>query len=528
MLKKFYIFLISIFIIFTLGISIRGISGNQTEKNLNDYVFTEGGPLELSPERGRYALTYSILENHTPVFTLPIARFATPDLGLINGKYVSLFAPGVSYIVMPGYLLGRMFNLAQIGTYSVIALFALINAFLIYKIASKLGANAAASGLGALTFLFATPAYAYAVNLYQHHISSFLILLSIYALLKWKNFWSLCLIWFLCASSIVIDNPNLFFMLPIAVFALGRFISVHKNERKINIGINLIYVLTFLGAVLPLLFFLWFNKISYGNPFQLGGTVQGVKGIDEQGKPLEKKDIYKQLGIDKPLEEKDKVPLEDPKKDKKEAVGFFKTRNLINGFYTHFISEDRGIIFFTPVVLFGILGLFVLNKTRPEIAALLISIIGANVLLYSMWGDPYGGWAFGSRYLIPSYALLAVLIGVALSRFKRNYFILLAFLIVLIYSILVNTLGALTSSANPPKNEVLNLEKLSGKVQKYTYERNIDFLINSGSKSFVYREYLRNVLTAANFYWLVSGSIIFMSFILYSILLLDRGKVKNV
>ena len=42
---------------------------------------------------------------------------------------------------------------------------------------------------------------------------------------------------------------------------------------------------------------------------------------------------------------------------------FFKTRNLLNGFYIHLLSPDRGIIYYAPVILLGLLGfLFLLAK----------------------------------------------------------------------------------------------------------------------------------------------------------------------
>src|SRR5438874_2733925 len=130
-MKKLYTIIFTLFIAIILALSIRGIAGNPTQSTMNNVTWTDNGPFELSPDRGRYALTMSLLENKSFYFSTPIARFATPDVGYTNGQYVSLFAPGVSYMTMPGYILGKYINLAQVGTFAVIAFFGLLNTLLI-------------------------------------------------------------------------------------------------------------------------------------------------------------------------------------------------------------------------------------------------------------------------------------------------------------------------------------------------------------------------------------------------------------
>lgn len=499
-MKKFTFYLL--FIILTLlviSLSLRGLPGNINSQSLNLTKYKEDGPFELSPERGKFALTYSLVEDKSLFFSLPVAQFATPDLGTINGKYVSLFVPGVSFIVAPGYIIGKHFGLSQVGTYSIISIFAVLNTILIIAIANRFKVNKIASAIAALTFLFATPAFAYAVSLYQHHISTFLILLSIYILIRWKNLWSLTAIWLLCFSSILVDYPNLFLMLPIGFYALGRLLTFKKIDTHINISFKLLGILTFVSIIIPLSFFLWFNKLSYGNPFQLSGTIKAVKVIDENGKPLTPDEYEKLNGINK--------VIKDPS-EKKTAVGFFKTRNMLNGLYVHLISPDRGIAVYTPVLLLSIIGAISLYKREPKITALLASIIAVNIILYSMWSDPWGGWAFGSRYLIPSYAIMSIFAGITLTQWRKNTLFLLLFLIVFSYSTAINTLGAITSNRNPPKGEALSLSQISGVNEKYTFERNLDYLKNKGSKSFIFQTFANKYLTAWRYYLIISTSIV--------------------
>jgi len=121
-----------------------------------------------------------------------------------------------------------------------------------------------------------------------------------------------------------------------------------------------------------------------------------------------------------------------------------------------------------------------------------------------MWGDPWGGWAFGSRYLIPAYAILAIFLSSVLTRWNRKLLFILLIYPVLIYSVGVNMVGALTSNRNPPKIEILALEKLSGVEEKYTVARNWDYL-QKDSKSFVYRAFLNGRVSPIFYFYTLAG-----------------------
>lgn len=491
------IFLI-VFSVLFLTLSVRGNVGNPTPTQMNDLSWKDNGPFELSPERGRYALTYSLIEDSSFSFSLPLARFATPDLGYKDGKYVSLFAPGVSYAIIPGFLVGKFFGSEQVGSYAVIALFALLNVLLVRAIAIRLGAHPLAATLGALTFLFASPAFAYSVSLFQHQISVFLILASFYLLLRWNNILSLFAIFFLSALSVPIDNPNLILTLPIVIAAALKFFTVYAEKESYKISFSLLRSLSVLGVILPLVFFMWFNNASYGNPLQLAGTVSGVREIDAGGKPV----APKNAGVNNAAE------LNDPTRQQKSATGFFKTRNILNGLTVHVFGRDRGIIWFTPVMLLAIPGAYVLYKKRKDMTVVLIGIVGADILLYSLWGDPWGGWAFGSRYLIPSYAIAGLFISIGLTYIRRYAFLPILFTILFIYSVSVNTLGALTTNRNPPKVEILGLEALSGREEKYSYDRNIQYLNQNGVKSFAYNTFFAYSFSPTQYYYFIVSGIL--------------------
>ncbi len=470
-----------------LVLIIRGISGNPSEEDLNKMEWKEEGPFELSNERGRFALLYSWIENHSLYFSKNLALFASPDLAYKDGKYVSLFNPGVSFMAIPGYMLGKILGISQIFTFLIISLFASLNVVLVKNISRKIGASDRISTIASLIFLFATPALVYATSFYQHHISTFLLLLSIYLLLEKVGIFTLFLVFFLYGVSITVDYPNVFLMFPIVVYSMSRFFIIVKTSANFQIVFDLKKLISLTGVLVPLLFLFWFNKVSYGSALSISGAVQRVTKIDPQGNPIRDENIANIASdtIDR-------------------GLSFFKTRNIPRGIYTLILSEDRGVIFFAPVLIFSLIGILEFGEKRRKIFLLLASIICINVLLYSMWGDPWGGWSFGSRYLIPSYAIVSIFISRLFMKLKGDKLFLGVFFLASVVSIFINLLGAITSKANPPKVEAESLTALSGIEQKYTIERNLDFLFEKGTKSFVYEKYLKDFLTPWEYYFLVS------------------------
>ena len=455
--------------------------------------------MELSPERGRYALLYSVAEDNSLNYSVDLARFAAPDVAYtISGKYASLFQPGVSFISLPGYLIGRYFGLAQVGSFAVIAIFALINFWLVRVIAIRAGANPLAATLGGFIFLFATPAFSYAVTLYQHHISTFLILMSLYLILRFKSVISYILVWMMMAFSVAVDYPNFFMMLPIGLLAIYRAFTIQKLEGFIKINLQLLRFFSVIGVILPVVFFLWFNQASYDNPLQLSGTLQQASQIDIHGGPV----------IERPLALNTKNNTGSDTSNEA-ALAYFNNRNITNGFYTFFLSPDRGMLIFTPVILFGFVGFVWALRRGNQYAPLIFAVLGVNIVLYSMWGDPYGGWAFGARYLIPGYAMLAIFISLLLTYWSRKTIFVWLFFIVLAYSIAVNSLGALTSNRNPPKIEAAALERVSLRSEPYTYKRNMNMLDINKSKSFVYSTFVGKYMSAWGFYTLITVALIY-------------------
>ncbi len=483
----------SLFLLFCgliLTLSVKGIPGNPSPADFADPKWSQTGPLEPSVEGGRFALLYSIVEDHSLEFSKDIALLATPDLGYRDGKYISLFAPGISFLSIPGYLFGKALGISQVGAFATAAVFALLNVYLLRKIAMLMGSNPIAASIASVTFIFASPAFAYATTLYQHHISTFLILLSIYILIRFNSLKSLLIFWTIYGLAFIVDYPNLILMFPIAVYALAKTFSLKKHENTIKVSFSLKRLLMVLGIILPFALMFWYNQNANGGALKLSGTLDQVTSISKSGKPNLGSEIIK-----KAIKEKKMANIPNTS-----FFSAFQNRHMLTGLYVHFLSPDRGMIVFTPIMLFGILGIIYSFKKWNNNVCLLVVIALCNILLYSMWDDPQGGWAFGSRYLIPTYAILSVFIAQLLTKFRKYNIFLLIFFAVLSYSVAVNTLGALTPTTNPPKSEAIALEKQYHQKQKYNYFRNADIINGGESKSFVFQAFAANHVSAWDYY----------------------------
>ena len=86
--------------------------------------------------------------------------------------------------------------------------------------------------------------------------------------------------------------------------------------------------------------------------------------------------------------------------------------------------------------------------------------------------------------------------------------------------------GALTSNRNPPKKEILALEKLSGVEEKYTVERNWDYL-QKDSKAFVYRAFLNERVSPLFYFYTLAGLSVAMFTFLIVANYFDKSKEEK-
>ena len=491
----FAIVLIIVIASLLYALTIRGIYGNVPGSIIKNNLDQAGQPFELSPERGRYAHVLALGERGTYELGPQLAEVVYPDVGYYNGKFYSFFAPGISYLAMPFYRLGRPYNLAQVSTFAFVSVVSVLALVVLFKIAREiLGLSLAASLLAVLIFAFGSPAWSYAITLYQHHVTVFLILSSFYAVWRYKQrgasswawgFW----VWLAYGVAIAIDYPNALLMLPVMVYFLLASLSIRRTPTKIAVSLRPAIIVTSLAFIVVTGLHFEHNAYFFGKWSNLSSTLVGYKTIKE-----------KQL-----MNEPNFASTVQNLQEKKSVAIFFTEEALPFGFYTLTFSPDRGLFLYAPIFLLALAGMYSMRKSLNLEYSILLTLVGVNFLLYSSWGDPWGGWAYGPRYLIPSMAILPLFIAVWFSSWRHTIWEKLGVFALFLYSSAVGLLGALTTNAVPPKIEGDYLHI------KFNFFRNLDFLFDNHSGSFMYNTFFSHSLSLTNYFFIIYSFIVFFA-----------------
>lgn len=505
MVNFFVVSVCLIAVVVLLAGAFKGQKGDPVAFQ-NSYQTGVGTPFEGTNSTSRYALTQAIVDNGRFYFDEVQARFSSPDTSFYDGKYFSLFTPGVSFVAAPLYFLGKQIGLPQVFTYLTNIVFAVANVYLIYRITRRMGADIHLSLIAGLLFLFGSNALAYSLTLTQHHIASTIILVSILLAMERVSWLNNFLFGALYGFGLLVDIPVGFLMMPLG------FYFVYKNFEKTDQGASIVFKMKYalvalLIGVLPLLgIFGWYNFQLTGSYTKLAQLIGRVDVPD----------------TNPDIQNKPPKPVEEPgPKEFKVFETPFNTRNSLDGFYVLLISDERGIYYFSPVLILGTIGLyFAIRQQSTRTFGLLLGTVGTStVLLYSMFGDPYGGWSFGPRYMIPAAAVIAPGIGVFLQKWGRNFLIAIGFFVMAGYSIWLATVGAMTTNAIPPKQEAMFLST----PIPYTYQYNLDFINKNFSSSLFYNVVLDGVVSVAQYVNFYVGTVISMTALLYAAFLVSQS-----
>lgn len=494
-----FVFFVGI-ILYTL--TLRGVYGNPPGESIKNNLDQTTKPFELSPERDRYVLILSLAENKSFALSKVLANAAYPDTGYYQGRIYIFFAPGISLLALPFYFLGKFFHIAQVASYFSIALFASMTLVFLFKIARNIFTLPIWASLATpLIFAFGSTSWSYAITLYQHHVTTFFSIASFYAVWKFKQqkkySWLLgFFIWTNYALAILIDYPNAILLLPVMLYFFFSSLKLIRNYATITISLRKSFLLTSIFFIIITGIHGYYNQKNFGSWKNLSGSLTDYKAIVENDL-LNKKNGHQQI---KKIQ------------NAKQPVSFFKEENVTHGLYILFFSDERGIFYYSPIFIFAIFGIFYAIQNLDIEKSILLASAAVNIFLYSSFGDPWGGWAYGSRYLIPTMAILSIFISLFLTKYEKNAYIKLTAFILFIYSTAVSLLGALTTNALPPKVEAdpLNIP--------HTYLHNMRFLQNGASSSFIYNTFLSYHISLLNFYIILYEILLGLAVIVFFII----------
>lgn len=495
-MKKLFIIILSIIVVLITALFVKGKPGiSNLLYYQKEHSTAVGGPFESSNSTSRYALTEALAVDHSFFLNRSLASFASPDVAEYNGKFFTLFTPGVSLITVPFFLLGNQFGLPQLFTYFATNLFAFFNFYLIARLARKLGANFYSSALSGLLFLFATNAFAYSFTLTQHHYSVTFILLMLLNSLQKRSTWNDLLFGAYFGVAILLDIPNACIALPIALYVAWQHFDMQTINNTIKVKISFIGIAIAIGLLPFIGFFGYYNHLTANSYTKLAQTIGRTSAFKDPS----------QLAIDQAHDAQKSEVEVDPNRNESSIPSIFNTRRQLAGTYLLLISDERGWLYYSPVMAIGILGLFLgYQKKKTRVMVILISATALMTLMvYSMFSDPWGGWSFGPRYLLPATAVVSAGIGLALEWAQKKWFLLPIMIGIVGYSIFINDLGAMTTASIPPKVEAQNLNV----PIPYTYQYNFNLLDTNLSSSLMFNEFAHKFWTARQYLY-VSDALI--------------------
>lgn len=492
--------LILIFIGFALYAStLRGVKGNPRVGDFKNNLDQATKPFELSPERGRYLLLMSLGDNRSFALTTEMAKAGYPDIGYYGDKYYVYFAPGISLLSLPLYTIGKSIGFAQTSAFITIAVFALLNLIFIYWIGSKiLRLSRSYSFLAAILFGFATTSWSYAITLYQHHVTLFFILSSFLSAWKYRNTskhsWLFsAYVWFAYGAALFLDYPNAILLAPIMIYHLSGAIRLKKLAAVVQVRFRLSYIITSIVCISLVALHGYYNFVHFGSPLRLSGSLSSViQKTDRQTS-----NTTHSLNLQKV-------------EKTKSISNFFQEEQFPRGLSILLGSRDRGLFFYSPVLFVGVLGVISALHMLALESAFLLGIMAINILLYASWGDPWGGWAYGPRYLIPTMAILSIFAARYIAKVRSQATQLGVKIITLLlfgYSSAVALLGALTTNAVPPKIEADFLK------MNYNFMHNLIFLRNNQSGSFVYNTFFSQHTTLQQYAMIIWCALMLILFV---------------
>lgn len=368
-----------------------------------------------SPNEGsRYLLTKTIVINNSFSWPANWANNSTgywffPDFG-INQGYISDLAPGLSFILVPFYILGKiLYGILGGPVISSNAYYSQFDSFIIYflkimlvflagyttvklfDLLNLLSPNKIQNIIITIIASFGTLFFLYTPTLLPTLLTGFLYISIIFYLIKFDTDGKksdLVLAGIFSGFAVVVEYGSLVMIPWFIWYLLSKELIISKKIRYKDL---FLYVGTFILGILP---FFVYNFYLSGNPLQTGYSFSHW---------------FSQINF------------------------YF---NIVSGLIVLFFDINKGLFIFNPILLLACFGF--LNRSYFKVHAreviLVVMPCIAFIIFYAKNFDPTGGTIVGPRYIIPLIPILAIgLQGWFLFKNKiliclNSFFIFISFL----------------------------------------------------------------------------------------------------
>jgi hypothetical protein len=343
------------------------------------------------------------------------------DVVSYNGYMYNAYAPGFAFLSLPfalvgflnyGSFLGYTGN-AAVADELFLAMCAALTGVVVYRLCrfySKTHASLAAS----LALTLATSVLPFAVSVFPHDTSLLFSCLAVYLVMlnvksKSQNDTILLFAGISLGIATLTEYASGLFAIPLLVYLV-------INKRKITPSIRIKPFLS--GAI----FATSFTFVGIGLNFLYNYTIFGNPSLFPQA-------VYSA------------------------GVHFFLGSSTVEHLFFYLVSPFRGVFFLSPVLVLGILGIYLMYSSpllRTD-SLLFISLFTLDLIYYSAWQGWDGAWAYGPRFLIIGLPYIAVPISGVLSEKPYSK----SFVLLFMWSSLIQLAGAVAGPSSPGRNAPL-------------------------------------------------------------------------
>jgi 4-amino-4-deoxy-L-arabinose transferase-like glycosyltransferase len=349
------------------------------------YLLTYSGSFKSNDERALFSGTDSFLKRGE--FTTNQIYWDYTQVGVLTtaGDMVPNYEPAQMVLDIPFYLWGRALGAAVQGVLFWGIVISAAAVAVLYLCALELGLNRRSSLLAALVFAFATQAWPYSRTFFREPLTMLAYLVAFYALLRYRppapRHWVWPALLGVAVGIAFTTKQISVAILPSVLLLVVVYARQRRQEPARGHLVDLIALLAPLSVILVL------GRVYH--QVTLGGVELFARDITEYA-------TNPQLSTMEPL-------------------------RLVRAFLGLTVSPYKGLFWYSPVLLLGLVGFFpFLRRHRWEAMAYAL-VIGIHWLGYSRYLYWSGGVAWGSRYMLPVIPFLVLLATPVFARLAHDW-----------------------------------------------------------------------------------------------------------
>jgi len=343
-----------------------------------------------------------------------------------NGHVLSDYPVGAALLALPFYVPSALGTVAaeahlveeleKLAAASTVAL----SAAVLYLTLRRLTTAGAALVITAAYALGTTSLSESSQALWQHGASQLGLAATLYCLVRGRREPRWVAVAGLPLAFAIISRPSdLLLAVP-----LGLYVLIHHTRQLPG----------FLAAGVPAVAFqLWYNASAFGNPFRMQffssatGAVRDLSG------------------------------------------GWAWTTPLGAGLAGVLVSPGRGLLVYSPFVLFSALGmLLVWRRGGDRLLRYAVPGVVAVVLLYSRWINWWGGSSYGPRLLADLSPVLALFLYPVVPMLARSRALRTAFIVLVAWSVGAHAIGAFVDDRSWNWNGNMDVDRFPERLWSWT------------------------------------------------------------